>query len=149
MRKKIIIATNAAKYALWMSAAYITLPTVIDFNNGVEVTGNIMAQRFVVGISWFLIIFIGLFLKNILSKHDQSIDITPLVKEPKQTSKWKSFTWNILMFIAAPLSLWYFFGQAIIEGSIENKYWLGVAFWIVMMLYSGRNLFLIMHRKYN
>lgn len=141
MRKKAAVAANAAKYAFGISAAYTLVPPAMNLIEGLEVSGNMMAQRVIVGVSWFLIIFIGLFAKGILSKDDQNTEAaTP--KEPKKLSKW-----NFVFIIAAPLALWNFFGQSIIEGTIENRYWIGVAFWVAVMFISGRNIFSVLNKK--
>jgi len=141
VRKKASVAANAAKYAFGISIAYTLIPPVISLIEGLEVSGNAMAQRGVVGIAWFLIIFLGLFAKGILSKGDQDAG-AEIPKYPKKLSKW-----NFVFIIAAPLALWSFFWQPIIDGALENRYWIGVVFWVSVMFISGRNIFSAINRK--
>jgi len=142
MRTKSAIAVNAAKYALGISAAYILFPSLMNLIEGIEVSGNMMAQRVVIGASWFLIIFIGLFLKGMRSKDDKNNEhaVSP--------EKIKTFSnWNFVFIIVAPLALWSFFGKSIIEGTIESKNFVGVAFWVAIIFISGRNIFLGINKK--
>jgi cation transport ATPase len=142
MRKKSVVAINAAKYALGISASYILVPPVMYLIEGIEVSGGMMAERVIVGSFWFLIIFIALFAKGMRSNDDQNTEDAAAPKKSKKISNW-----NFVFIVVAPLALWSFFGQPIIEGTIENKYWVGVAFWVVVMFISGKNIFLALNKK--
>lgn len=142
MKNKTTIALKAAKYALGISASYILVPSVMNLIEGLEISGNMMAQRVIVGVAWFLIIFIGLFAFLMRSGSDKKKEDVIVPHKQKLVSKW-----NYVFIIIAPLSLWLFFGQSMIEGTFENKYWFGVIFWIAVILVSGRNIFLALNRK--
>lgn len=142
MKNKTTVAIKAAKYALGISASYILVPPFINLIEGVEISGNMMAQRVLVGATWFIIIFIGLFINWMRSGSDKNRGDTDSPHVSKKVSKW-----NFVFIIIAPLALWFFFGQSMIEGKLENRYWLGVIFWVSIIFVSGRNILLALKQK--
>lgn len=50
-------AVIAAKWAFGLSAGFILGPIVMRLGSGIEIPGNMVAQRLVFGIAWFVIIF--------------------------------------------------------------------------------------------
>lgn len=139
---KAAAAANAAKYAIAVSAAYILIPPIIRISEGLEVSGNFMAQRVIVGLAWFLIVFIGFFVKGLFSKEQHEDISSDTQKGPKKLSKW-----NFVFVIFAPLALWGFFGEPISNGTLESRYYLGVVFWVVVTIISGRNIWMALRRK--
>lgn len=63
-------AASAAKWALILSGAFILGPIIIGLAGGTGLSGKIVAEKLVIGIAWFPILFFGLWAWGAYSKKD-------------------------------------------------------------------------------
>lgn len=147
-------AASAAKWAIWLSAGFILGPVVIGFAGGGGITGKVIAEKLIVGIACFPIIFIGLWVWGILSKKNPMIGAAIQRAESMstaQTTMRKSLSientapkkpspWNYVGIGVGVFMLLFLFLPQIINGTLANQYYLGAVFWVGMIIYCAFNI---------
>lgn len=131
-------AISALKWAAGLSASFIIGPTVVILANGQGDTGGMIAEKLMVGIAWFPIPFFGLWAWGTFSKKD------PLASghtsSTKTNTNKKPSKWNYISIFAGICMLLFIFVPDMINGTIAGQYYLGVIFWLAVIIYSTRNI---------
>jgi len=151
-----VAAVTAVKWAAGLSAGFILGPIVMGLASGTAVPGKLIAEKLIVGIVWFPILFFGLWVWGALSKKnpvtgatlDPKIETT---ETPVTTNKagnlhispppGKPNKWNYVGIGAGVFMLLFLFLPQIISGTLANQYYLGAAFWVGVIIYSSLNIF--------
>lgn len=148
-------AVTAVKWAAGLSAGFILGPLVMGLASGTTVPGKLIAEKLVVGIFWFPILFFGLWAWGALSKKNPvtgaDLDSEQLQTEtPATTNKdskpdysepsTKPNKWNYVGVGAGVFMLLFLFLPEIISGTLANQYYLGAAFWVGVIIYSSLNI---------
>lgn len=149
-------AVTAAKWALGLSAGFILGPIVMRLGSGIEIPGNMVAQRLVIGIAWFVIIFfcLCLWVWGTLSKKNPVTGAKFETEvETKDTQASVQKVGNIESSNSTPASKWNYIGigvgvfmllflflPQIISGTLAYQYYLGAAFWVGVIIYFSLNI---------
>jgi hypothetical protein len=147
-------AVIAAKWALGLSAGFILGPIVMRFGSGIEIPGNMVAQRLVFGIAWFVIIFFCLWVWGTLSKKNPvtgakfETEVEPTdtqasvqkVGNIESSNSTPASKWNYVGIGVSVFMLLFLFLPQIISGTLANQYYLGAAFWVGVIIYSSLNI---------
>jgi hypothetical protein len=147
-------AASAAKWTLILSGAFILGPIIIGLAGGTGLSGKIVAEKLVIGIAWFPILFFGLWAWGAYSKKDpmtgtpvqstepEDTSVEVAVEKParneaptKQISKWNYVGVGVGIFM-----LLFLFLPQIISGTLSNQYYLGAAFWVGLIIYCSINM---------
>jgi len=147
-------AVTAVKWAAGLSAGFILGPIVMGLASGSTVPGKLIAEKLLVGIAGFPILFFGLWAWGSLSKKNPvtgaALDSenvrteTPVTAnkvnpddsaQPKKPNKW-----NYVGIGAGVFMLLFLFLPQIISGTLANQYYLGAAFWVGVIIYSLVNI---------
>lgn len=131
-------AISAFKWAAGLSAGFIIGPTVVILANGQGDTGGMIAGKFVVGIAWFPILFFGLWAWGTFSKKDP-LQSKP-ISSPTTNTNGKPNKWNYVSILAGILMLLFIFLPEFINGTLAGQYYLGVIFWIAVIIYCICNI---------
>lgn len=97
-----------------------------------------IAEKLVVGIAWFPILFLGLWAWGTFSKKDP-LQSKPRIS-PKTNTNGKPSKWNYVSILAGILMLLFIFLPDFINGTLAGQYYLGVIFWIAVIIYCTRNI---------
>jgi len=143
-------AVTAGKWAAGLSAGFIMGPIVMGLASGTAVPRKLIAEKLIVGIVWFPILFFGLWAA--LSKKNPvtgaALDSEKVKTEASATtnkvgnivaSKTPS-KWNYVGIAAGAFMLLFLFLPQIISVTLANQYYLGAAFWVGVMIYSSLNI---------
>lgn len=148
-------AVTAVKWAAGLSAGFILGPIVMGLASGTVVPGKLIAEKLIVGIAWFPILFFGLWAWGALSKKNPvtgaALDSEKVPTEaPATTNKVsnpddsapskKPNKWNYVGIGAGVFMLLFLFLPQIISGTLANQYYLGAAFWVGVIIYSSLNI---------
>ena len=145
-------AVTALKWALGLSAGYILCPIIISLASGTALTGNIIAQKLIVGIAWFPILLFGIWVWGTLSKKNlvtgakigtksKTTEIQTAVQDAtRHENPIKPNKWNYVCIGAGVFMLLLFFLPEIIKGTLANIYYLGAAFWVGVIIYCSLNI---------
>jgi hypothetical protein len=147
-------AVTAVKWALGLSAGFILGPIVIALTSGTEISGKLIAQKLVVGIVWFPILFFGLWIWGALSKKDpitgsdvemdkKKSDVPKAIQETDihgDSTQRKPKKWNYIGIGVGAFMLLFLFLPQIINGTLSNIYYLGAAFWVGVIIYCSLNI---------
>lgn len=148
-------AVTAVKWAAGLSAGFILGPIVMGLASGTAVPGKLIAEKLIVGIVWFPILFFGLWAWGALSKKNP---VTGAALDPEKTSTEAPVTtnkvgnlddsapskkpnkWNYVGIGAGVFMLLFLFLPQVISGTLANQYYLGAAFWVGVIIYSSLNI---------
>lgn len=147
-------AASAAKWALGLSAGFVLGPIVIGLASGIGLSGKIIAEKLIVGIAWFPILFFGLWAWGAFSKKDpitgvpiQRDDSAPVAARAVQKNistenaqPAKAGKWNYIGIGAGVFMLLFLFLPQIVSGTLANQYYLGAAFWVGVIIYCSLNI---------
>lgn len=145
-------AATVVKWAAGLSAGFILGPIVMGLASGTAVPGKLIAEKLIVGIVWFPILFFGLWAWGALSKKNPvtgaAIDFEKEQPEASATTnKGGNFVasktpskWNYVGIGAGAFMLLFLFLPQIISGTLANQYYLGAAFWVGVIIYSSLNI---------
>jgi len=148
-------AVTAVKWAAGLSAGFILGPIVMGLASGTAVPGKLIAEKLIVGIAWFQILFFGLWAWGALSKKNPvtgaALDSEKLQTETPATANkdsnpdysapsTKPNKWNYVGIGAGVFMLLFLFLPEIISGTLANQYYLGAAFWVGIIIYSSLNI---------
>jgi hypothetical protein len=148
-------AVTAVKWAAGLSAGFVLGPIVMGLASGTAVLGKLIAEKLIVGVAWFPILFFGLWAWGALSKKapvtgaalDSKTEATttppiadragnhvstPLSGKPKK--------WNYVGIGAGVFMLLFLFLPQLISGTLANQYYLGAAFWVGVIIYCSMNI---------
>lgn len=148
-------AVTAVKWAGGLSTGFILGPIVMGLASGTAVPGKLIAEKLIVGIAWFSILFFGLWAWGALSKNNP---VTGAALDPDKTAteapaasskvgnldassqSRKPNKWNYVGIGAGVFMLLFLFLPQIISGTLANQYYLGAAFWVGVIIYSSLNI---------
>jgi hypothetical protein len=148
-------AVTAVKWAAGLSAGFILGPIVMGLASGTAVSGKLIAEKLIVGIVWFPILFFGLWAWGALSKKNPVTDAaleskTETTETPAAANmtdnhdgsppSGKPSKWNYVGVGAGVFMLLFLFLPQIISGTLANQYFLGAAFWVGVIIYSSLNI---------
>lgn len=149
-------AVTAVKWAAGLSAGFILGPIVMGLVSGASVPGKLIAEKLIVGIVWFPILFFGLWAWGALSKTNPVTGAThgsgkATTEAPATTNKEagnlddspplrKPNKWNYVGIGAGVFMLLFLFLPQIISGTLANQYYLGAAFWVGIIIYCTINI---------
>lgn len=148
-------ALTAVKWAAGLSAGVILGPIIMGLASGTAVPGNLIAEKLIVGIFGFPILFFGLWAWGALSKKNPVTgDVLDSKSETTETTATankisnldssppcgKPSKWNYVGIGAGVFMLLFLFLPQIISGTLANQYYLGAAFWIGVIIYSSINI---------
>lgn len=147
-------AASASKWAFWLSACFILGPIVIGFAGGGGITSKVIAEKLVIGIACFPILFIGLWVWGILSKKDpmtgvaiqraESMSTAPTTMRKASslgsTPPKKPIPWSYVGIGVGVCMLLFLFLPQIVNGTLANQYYLGAAFWVGVIIYCAFNI---------
>lgn len=147
-------AVTAVKWAAGLSAGFILGPIVMGLASGTTVPGKLIAEKLIVGIAWFPILFFGLWAWGALSKKNPvtgaALDSEKVQTETPATANKgnpddsaplkKPNKWNYVGIGAGVFMLLFLFLPQIISGTLANQYYLGAAFWVGVIIYSSLNI---------
>lgn len=147
-------ATSALKWAFRLSACFVLGPIVIGLAGGGGVTGKMIAEKLVVGIACFPILFIGLWVWGVFPKKDpmvgaaiqraESMSTAPptMRKESSlESAPPKKLTpWNYIGLGVGGFMLLFLFLPQIVNGTLANQYYFGAAFWVGVIIYCAFNI---------
>ena len=147
-------ASTAAKWALGLSAGFILGPIVIGLASGTELSGELIAEKIIVGIALIPILFFGLWAWGALSKKDPVTGVaietnkgtteTPVAIQETGTledsTHSKANKWNYVGIGAGAFMLFFLFLPQFISGTLANLYYLGAAFWVGVIIYCSLNI---------
>jgi hypothetical protein len=148
-------AVIAFKWAAGLSAGFILGPIFLGITSGSDVSGKLIAEKLIVGVFSFPIIFLGLWIWGAQSKKNPitgvslgsekaTIEIAATTdslgksdnsKLPKKPSKW-----NYVGIGSGLFMLLFLFIPEMIDGTLANQYYLGAAFWVGVIIYSTINI---------
>lgn len=145
-------ALAAVKWAAGLSAGIILGPIVIALAGGTAAPGKLVAEKLIVGIVQFPILFFSLWAWGALSKKNP-VTGTPLASDkmqtetPTTTNKVGIFAgsetpskWNYVGVAAGTFMLLLLFLPQIISGPPSNQEYLSAAFWVGVIIYSALNI---------
>lgn len=147
-------AATAVKWALGLSSGFILGPIVFALTSGAALSGELVAQKLIIGIAWFPILFFGLWAWGALSKKDPITGAeVETVKRTSETPKTiqeadihgdsthsKPNKWNYIGIGMGAFMLLFLFLPQIINGTLANIYFLGAAFWVGVIIYCSINI---------
>jgi hypothetical protein len=148
-------AVTAVKWAAGLSAGFILGPIVMGLTSGAAVPGKLIAEKLIVGIFWFPILFFGLWAWGALLKKNpvsgaaldsakaqiEAPATTNEVSNPDDSASLKKPNkWNYVGIGAGVFMLLFLFLPQIISGTLANQYYLGAAFWVGVIIYSSLNI---------
>jgi hypothetical protein len=148
-------AVTAVKWALGLSAGFVLGPIVIRLASGTELSGKLIAEKLIVGIALFPILFFGLWVWGTLSKKDpvtgattietkkETTEIPATVQKSdyhKNATPRKPGKWNYVGIGAGVFMLLFLFLPEIVNGTLANIYYLGAAFWVGVIIYCSLNI---------
>jgi hypothetical protein len=130
-------------------AGYVIGPTLYYVAVGAEITDKWLTLRLVIGFSWFLILSLIIFLYKFFTFAKEETDSAD--KQDKQTSDNSSSLvdegkgkpasiWNYVWLVIAAVLLLGGFVPQLISGTFERQYLIGVAFWVVIIIYCSINI---------
>lgn len=147
-------AITAIKWALGLSIGFILGPILMRLGSGIEIPGNMVAQRLVFGIVWFVIIFFCLWIWGALSKKnpvtgakfEMEVEAKYIPASVQKAGNIESSNptpaskWNYVGIGVGVFMLLFLFLPEIISGTLANQYYLGAAFWVGVIIYSSLNI---------
>jgi len=133
-------AISALKWAAGLTAGFIIGPTVVILANGQGDTGGMIAEKLVVGIAWFPILFFGLWAWGTFSKKNPLVSNHTSSTTTNNTSNKKPSKWNYISIFAGICLLLFVFLPDVINGTLAGQYYLGGLFWLVVIIYCTRNI---------
>ena len=147
-------AVSALKWAALLSAGLILGPmlmAVVVGGSSAGRLGELFAQKLVVGIFWFPILFIGIWVASSsamrVATKDTSLtggstDTSASPSPPtapivvvQTVSKWTYVWLGVGIFM-----LLFLFLPEIISGTLARQYFLGVVFWLGVIIYCGKKI---------
>ena len=156
MNKKVKpAAASAAKWALILSGAFILGPIIVGLAGGTGLSGKMMAEKLVVGIAWFPILFFGLWAWGVFSKKDPMtgaaiqesdnnkvpFEATDHPEEPGKEATRELSKWNYIGLGVGLFMLLFLFIPKLIAGTLEIQFYLGAAFWVGVIIYCSLNIY--------
>lgn len=144
-------AISALKWAAGLTAGFIIGHTVVILANGQGDPGEMIAEKLVVGIAWFPILFLGLWAWGTFSKKDplvsnsspdnQAVESAITNKNSHDRCKNKKPSkWNYISICAGILMLLFIFLPDMINGTLAGQYNIGGLFGIIVIIYCTRNI---------
>jgi len=133
-------AISALKWAAGLTAGFVIGPTVVILANGQGDTGGMIAEKLVVGIAWFPILFFGLWAWGTFSKKDPLVSNHTSSTTTNNTSNKNPSKWNYISIFAGICLLLFVFLPDVINGTLAGQYYLGALFWLVVIIYCTRNI---------
>ncbi|PQA84061.1 hypothetical protein C5F52_06355 [Limnohabitans sp. TS-CS-82] len=125
---------HALKISAGLVAAYIFLPFLIALINGHHDLGGFFAIKLVSGLALLPFVYaIVWYLEKTQKAKVSDID-SPELTHPK-TSKW-----NYAGIILGPLALFFIFLPDYNAGKTGGTFYIGLLFWIIVIIYSVKNL---------
>ncbi len=148
-------AVTAVKWAAGLSAGFILGPIVMGLASGTEVPGRLIAEKLIVGIVWFPILFFGIWVWGALLKKNPvtgaALDSKTEAMETPPTSNMvdnhvstppsgKPNKWNYVGIGTGVFMLLFLFFPQLISGTLANQQYLGAAFWVGVIIYCTINI---------
>ncbi|WP_349430997.1 hypothetical protein Q9L42_000030 (plasmid) [Methylomarinum sp. Ch1-1] len=131
-------AITALKWAAGLTAGFIIGPTIVILANGQGDTGGMIAEKLVVGAAWFPILFFGLWAWGTFSKK-YTLENNP-TSLPETNTNRRPSKWNHISILAGILMILFVFLPDMINGTLAGQYYLGIIFWIVVIVFCSRNI---------
>lgn len=157
-------AGKAAKFSLVASSAFIVAPIIVHVASGIEVTGGFLAQKLVIGIFLFPVIFLVIW----AYRSARQIDIAPAIQSPSsvpidespinnpnigmvttkqsqapvtsETMFNRPSPWNYVMIAVGVSMLLFMFLPVVLSGNIATQHYLSAAFWVGVIAYCAMNI---------
>jgi hypothetical protein len=119
------------------------------------VPGKLIAEKLIVGILWFPILFVGIWAWGTLSRKNpvsgaalesktKTIETSAAAnntgKHDSSPPSGKPNKWNYVGIGTGLFMLLFLFLPQIISGTLANQYYLGAAFWVAVIIYSSLNI---------
>lgn len=147
-------AITAFKWSAGLSSGFVLGPIIMGLASGTAMPEKLIAEKLIVGIYWFPILFLGFWGWGMLTKKNPAnggtLDSKPDTIEAPPTanmtgihvnsSSRKPSKWNYVGIGAGAFMLLFLFLPQIISGAIANQYYLGAAFWVGIIIYCTINI---------
>jgi len=147
-------AAFAIKWSLIISGSFILAPVVIRLASGEDISGNLFAQKLVVGVVWIPILFVIFWIWKKFSSKNAPLESSALppnvpttatataehVANLEKAASSEISKWNYIGVGVGALFLAFLFLPKLLSGEMENKYFLGAAFWVAIIIYSLINI---------
>lgn len=148
-------AASAVQWALGLSVGYVLGPIIVfSLASGTGVSGGFVAEKLIVGIAWFFIIYFGLRLWGTFQRKTQfrvqaiqPAETTPKIAVAAQENissesapPARAGKWNYIGIGVGLFMLLFLFLPQLIRGTFENQYLLGVIFWVGVIIYCLHNI---------
>ncbi len=155
-------AVTAVKWAAGLSAGFILGPIVMGLASGTEVPGRLIAEKLIVGIVWFPILFFGIWVWGALLKKNPvtgaALDSKTEATETPPTANMadnhvstppsgKPNKWNYVGIGTGVFMLLFLFLPKLISGTLANQQYLSAAFWVGVIIYCTINILRVKEQK--